>query len=402
MIGDFVPEPNILSELVVCSLEPWDEVWRRNQVFTDNLLRRNPGLRVLFVEPPADPLFDLTRWRAPATPRLRVIGYDGRLRAFRPLKVLPRRAGVLADHLLRSQVRLTARLLDFSRPTLWINDVTYSPLIRSTGWPTVYDVTDDWLAAPFPRRELERIETLDRIALDEAEAVVVCSSALEESRGRYRPVVVVPNGVDPQHFRRPRSRPVDLPAGRVAVYVGSLHESRLDVDLVVELARRMPALHVVLVGPDSLERSTRRRLSAEPNVTLLGARPYEAVPAYLQHADVIVVPHLVNGFTESLDPIKAYECLAAGRPTVATPVAGFRGLEPEVELASRELFSRAVETKLAGHSAAPAARTPPTWEDRAREFSRVLLSVRLTQLEERRERVLQQPDKDTPIDPSAA
>ena len=40
----------------------------------------------------------------------------------------------------------------------------------------------------------------------------------------------------------------------------------------------------------------------------------------------MIVPHLVNPFTESLDPIKAYECLAAGRPTVATPVAGFRDL----------------------------------------------------------------------------
>ena len=47
-----------------------------------------------------------------------------------------------------------------------------------------------------------------------------------------------------------------------------------------------------------------------PNVHLLGARPYEDVPAYLQHADVVIVPHRVSPFTESLDPIKAYECLA--------------------------------------------------------------------------------------------
>ena len=62
------------------------------------------------------------------------------------------------------------------------------------------------------------------------------------------------------------------------------------------------------------------------NVHLLGPVPYDQVPAFLQHADVVIIPHLVNPFTESLDPIKAYECLAAGRPTVATPVAGFRDL----------------------------------------------------------------------------
>ena len=42
------------DELVVCSLEPWDEIWRRNQLVVDGLLRRHPRLRVLFVEPPHD------------------------------------------------------------------------------------------------------------------------------------------------------------------------------------------------------------------------------------------------------------------------------------------------------------------------------------------------------------
>lgn len=45
-----------LRELVVCSLESWDQVWRRNQYFLDGLLRRNPELRVLVVEPAADPI----------------------------------------------------------------------------------------------------------------------------------------------------------------------------------------------------------------------------------------------------------------------------------------------------------------------------------------------------------
>ena len=54
---------NGLRELVVCSLESWDEVWRRNQFFVDALRKRNPELRVLFVEPPADVLFDLRSGR---------------------------------------------------------------------------------------------------------------------------------------------------------------------------------------------------------------------------------------------------------------------------------------------------------------------------------------------------
>ena len=65
------PARRELAELVVCSLEPWDEIWRRNQFFVDALLRRKPALRVLFVEPSADVLFDITQRRRPEMPRFR-------------------------------------------------------------------------------------------------------------------------------------------------------------------------------------------------------------------------------------------------------------------------------------------------------------------------------------------
>ena len=369
------PLSSSVRELVVCSLERWDDVWRRNQFLTDVLLRRNPDLRVLFVEPPADPLHDLLRGRRPSSPRVRPFGYQGRLRVFRPLKVLPRRAGGVVDGLLRRQLRSAVRLAGFRRPILWINDVTYAPLAREPRWVSVYDVTDDWLAAPFSARERERLAALDRVALREADAVVVCSPALERSRGRTRPVTVVANAVDVDHFRRPQSRPPDLPDAPVAVYVGSLHESRLDVDLVVELARALPTVQVALVGPNSLDERSRTRLAAEVNVHLLGSRPYAQVPGYLQHAGVIVVPHLVNEFTESLDPIKAYECLVTSTPAVATPVAGFRELEGRVVIAPREAFPQAVEAALCGRNGRVLAGSVPSWEDRAREFQRVLESA---------------------------
>ena len=146
-----------LRELVVCSLEPWDEVWRRNQFFTDIMLRRNPSLRVLFVEPAADPLYDLRSRRLPSLPRFRRIDSGGRLCAFRPVKVLPRKLGPVADRLLRSQVVAASRLMGFTHPALWVNDVTYAPMIPETKWPSVYDITDDWLLAPLARRETKQV-----------------------------------------------------------------------------------------------------------------------------------------------------------------------------------------------------------------------------------------------------
>lgn len=353
-------------------MEPWDDVWRRNQFLVDALLRRSAALRVLFVEPPADVLYEITKRRQPTMPRTRSLRSDGRLHALRPLKPLPRRVGSLADRALQRRVIGAARRFGFTHPTLWLNDVTYAPLIQRTGWPTVYDVTDDWLLAPFSRRVIDRLRGLDAIALANADEVVVCSPALAASRGAARDVTLVANGVDSEHFRRPRPRPLDLPPAPTVVYVGTLHDSRLDVELVVELAKSLTKLSVVLVGPDALPTATRHRLVATPNIRMLGPRPYADVPAYLQHADIVIMPHLVTPFTDSLDPIKAYECLAVRTPTVATPVAGFRGLDRYMTIAAREFFVDAVDVILRTPPARVPAEPVGSWEMRASEFGLVL------------------------------
>jgi teichuronic acid biosynthesis glycosyltransferase TuaH len=360
------------SELVVCSLEPWDDVWRRNQLLADALLSSRSCLRILFVEPPGDPLFDLVQHRRPVLPRIKDVRGDKRLYALRPLKLLPRRLGSLSDRVLQHWVLTATRRLGFKSPTLWLNDVNYAPLIRRTGWPSVYDVTDDWLLAPFHSREIARLRALDQEALTHADEVVVCSPALAASRGRHREVTLVPNGVDIEHFQRPRPRPPDLPAAPTAVYLGTLHDSRLDVELVVKLARSIPALSIVLVGPDALSTATRNILSMEPNIYLLGPRPYQDVPAYLQHAEILIVPHLVTPFTESLDPIKAYESLAVKTPTVATPVAGFRELAGTVTVAPTDGFVAAVEATLAAPPSRREEVGPASWTERAQSFETVL------------------------------
>ena len=82
----------------------------------------------------------------------------------------------------------------------------------------------------------------------------------------------------------------------------------------------------------------------------------------------------MNDFTDSLDPIKAYECLAVGVPTVATPVAGFRGLNGPVRVATREQFTGAVADALRATAATPTIDTP-TWQARVAEFERVLSDI---------------------------
>jgi glycosyltransferase involved in cell wall biosynthesis len=163
-----------------------------------------------------------------------------------------------------------------------------------------------------------------------------------------------------------------MPSAPTAVYVGSLHDARLDVGLVAEVADGLPHLNVVLVGPDSLSEASHGSLRRRPNIHLLGARPYAVVPSYLQHADVVVVPHQVSAFTESLDPIKAYECLAVGRPTVATPVAGFREHEKYFSVVARDNFIERVRDALASETSTCSGLEHVSWAERAEAFDQLL------------------------------
>jgi len=381
--------------VVVCSLERRGPVRRRIQLLVDELLALDPAMEVLYVEPALDVVHALAAGDA----RTVLVGLsnrgatDGvvgspRLRVIRPRKWLPRVLDRRADERLARQVIHAARRWSMEEPLVWINDAHYAPLLDMVGWPSLYDVTDDWLHSSMTPREARRLEAADRTLVDRCDAVVVCSPDLARTRGSDRPVEIIPNAVDVELFQSARPRPVDLPPGDVALYAGTLHEDRLDVDLCVELSEALPGVALVLLGPDSLQASSRARLASRPNVHLLGLRPYAEVPAYLQHADVVVVPHVVTPFTESLDPIKYYECLAVGRPTVATPVAGFREAGWPIVTADRSKYVDAVRTALmaprsnarldAGHvdtEHRSECSNVPTWRQRALHFLAVVGGV---------------------------
>jgi glycosyltransferase involved in cell wall biosynthesis len=375
-------------DLVVTSLEAWDGVWRRNQHLVAGLLRRDPDLRVLFVEPATDPIHAALGAGQPRLGRgLRqappVDGIrPGALWLLEPTKWLPRRVDRRVDERWARQVLRATRSMGMSDPLLWVNDPTGSLLVEATPWPSLYDITDDWTLADRAPAETERIVAQEHILLARCDEVVVCSPALAASKGAHREVTLVPNGVDTAAYAVIRDRPADLPTGRVAVYVGTLHGDRLDLDLCAATARALAGSgHLVLVGPDALTPEQRGRLDVA-GVVLLGARPSEDVPAYVQHADVLVVPHVVTPFTDSLDPIKLYEYQASGRPVVSTPVAGFRDVDdPLVTVAGLETFTAAVVGLLA-KSEEPSAAVKPgraadaDWSRRVDQVDGVLARLR--------------------------
>ena len=130
----------------------------------------------------------------------------------------------------------------------------------------------------------------------------------------------LPNGVSELFFEEAGGRPADFPTDErpVAAYAGTI-DTRFDLDTLAFAVRKLKEVHFLLVGPltDKNLQAGLEELVAEDNFSMVGAKPYSALPAYLQKAAVGLIPFQLNELTEAVNPIKYYEYLACGLPVVA-------------------------------------------------------------------------------------
>ena len=73
--------------------------------------------------------------------------------------------------------------LGMRHPLLWINDPGAAALAERSGWPTLYDITDDWLTADRRAAELQRAAANEARLFELAREVVVCSPELVRRKG---------------------------------------------------------------------------------------------------------------------------------------------------------------------------------------------------------------------------
>jgi glycosyltransferase involved in cell wall biosynthesis len=195
----------------------------------------------------------------------------------------------------------------------------------------VYDSLDNWILHPQLRRQAPLAEAAYRAMLPTASAVVASAPRSRDVLARWhQPVEIIPNGVTPGQFERTPVRPLDLPAGPIVGYAGSMGP-RLDTALIADVARMMPNVRFVFLG-QALDRATVRTLTSSPNVVVLGDRHYDRLPDYMGCFDVAWIPHAVGQSESGGDPIKMYEYWAAGREVVATPIDGLDRLADRLHL----------------------------------------------------------------------
>ncbi len=225
---------------------------------------------------------------------------------------------------LAYQRRMIDQLIETERITDFVSWY-YTPMAllfsdHLTPTRTVYDCMDELSAFLGAPRELIDLEAK---LINRADQVFTGGYSLYEAkRDRHANVHAFPSSIDFAHFSKARNHdrePADqagIPHPRIG-FSGVIDE-RFDVQLLREMAQQRPDWQFVIVGP--VVKIDPATLPKGDNVHYLGLKSYKELPAYFSGWDVAMLPFALNESTRFISPTKTPEYLAAGLPTVSTPI----------------------------------------------------------------------------------
>ncbi|HEY3960420.1 MAG TPA: glycosyltransferase [Solirubrobacteraceae bacterium] len=382
------------QDIVCVGFADWDtELWTNQHHLMARLAREN---RVLFVESlglrqPQLAGRDLARIlrrlrRGLAPPRA-----VDELYVLSPL-VLPLHRYAAARALNRRLLPLLARRamhrLGLRRPILWAYVPQAEALIEALD-PSfvIYHCVDDIAAQP--GIDATSFRAAEQRFVAKADLVLASAPALgKRLRAISNNVLDAPNVADTALFARALDPgPLDaemaaLPTPRI-VFTGAIVATKLDISLLVALARMRPEWSFALVGPvgPGDPRADVSALSAEPNIHMLGRRSYLDLPAVLRAADAGLIPYARNELTESIFPMKVYEYLAAGLAVVATPLPALENVIEVMTAPDAEGLALLLDAVLAQDSPKRRAErshdaADHSWERRLQDIAAAMAAAR--------------------------
>lgn len=305
--------------IVHCHLR-WEGVWQRPQQFLSRLSRRH---RVLFVEGPL-----LREGFEPPSYSLKPVSEYPNVTVMQTS--FPSSRFHEGDWVDQERCRLLEEALQgpmkgqFKNPVQWFYDPMAAPahIDKFDERAVVYDCMDELSQFRFAPPE---IVARERLLLRKADVVFTGGRKMCESKSRYtKNCHFYGCGVDVTHFSQARAVETQMPddirfaEGKVVLGYFGVVDERLDYELIGKLAEANPNWHVVIIGPPcKVDPAT---FPHAPNLHWFGRREYAQLPAYTKAFDVCLMPFAMNEATEFINPTKALEYMATGRPIVSTPV----------------------------------------------------------------------------------
>lgn len=294
------PQSTIPDYAIVFSHLRWNFVWQRPQHIIERLSKFS---KVLFIEEP--------------------IGTNGKeglnkIEINKNITVLQPLSSTI------NPVKLNTWLMPFienwkSKPLLWFYSPALVDIIKLLPSSLiVYDCMDELSAF---NGASDALVEQERELFTYADIVFTGGKSLYESKREFHnSVYCFPSSVDKSHFsKKMTGTPPDMteiPMPRIGYY--GVIDERIDYSLLKSLARKMPLVSFVLVGP--FAKIDKDGVPREANIFYLGQKKYKELPGYLQNFDVAMMPFALNKATQYISPTKTLEYMAANKPIISTPI----------------------------------------------------------------------------------
>jgi len=183
----------------------------------------------------------------------------------------------------------------------------------------IYYTRDNLISMDFWKIQGKRIEALH---MKKADIVVANSTYLSKLASQFNDnSYYVGQGCDVSEFNPTKisTIPNDIVNIKKPIigYIGALLTVRLDIDIILHIAKTRQDWNIVLVGPEDND-FKNSELHKLKNVYFLGNKNGKELPMYLKEFDVAINPQKLNPLTIGNYPRKIDEYLAMGKITVAT------------------------------------------------------------------------------------
>src|SRR3989338_4354565 len=194
----------------------------------------------------------------------------------------------------------------------------------------VYDCVDDHAAQAGVDRNAERVEDEEEQIMARADLITVTSKRLFNTKRKPgRNVRLVLNAGNTKLFSHPSTIcPKELMSIRKPIIgsVGALDEYKVDFELLYKVAQKKPGWNFVFIGAPVVDRKKKllKKFAQLKNVHLLGTIAKAQVPQYVYCFDVCLIPYRSNKYNAASFPLKFWEFMATGKPTVVTGVPELR------------------------------------------------------------------------------
>jgi glycosyltransferase involved in cell wall biosynthesis len=197
------------------------------------------------------------------------------------------------------------------------NAADYPDLLA--GRQVIYYCVDDF--SLWPGLDAALVLEMESRLIARADSLIAVSHTLRERLAASgKPTHLLTHGVDVKLFSTPAAREhsvlTDIPRPRAGFF--GLIDGRMDWELIVSLAQRMPDTSFVLAGPVD---ASAGNLPQIENLHVVGPMRYTELPQLIAGLDLLILPYRTGALAAALSPLKLNEYLATGKPVISAPIA---------------------------------------------------------------------------------